>query len=430
MGARIQGIRQRLFFGWWLVGAAALIQMLIGVLMQQSFGAYAAAMTREFGWSRSALGFGYSLSRVETGLLGPIEGWLIDRFGARTIMRLGLVLFGVSLILFSQTRSLWMFYVSFALVSLGATLGGFMPITVALVKWFERYRGRAMGISSIGFAVGGLLAPAVVLSIEEFGWRQTAFASGVLVMVLGIPLTGLFKDRPEDIGEYVDGINPEEKAAFRESHPEHAATFTDVDFTAIEAFRTRAFWMIAFGHGAALTVVTAVMAHAYLHLTESLGYSAGGAAAVLALMTAMQMAGQVGGGILGDRMSKRMIAMGCMSMHAVGLLLLAYFGGVMIAAVGFAVLHGFAWGARGPLMQAIRADYFGTSSFGSITGTSQVITMFGTASGPIIAGILYDRTGSYEIGFTVIAAIAAAGSVFWILATKPAAPVRPPITNL
>ncbi|MDP2326976.1 MAG: MFS transporter [Dehalococcoidia bacterium] len=425
MAVRLQAVRQRMFFGWWLVGAGSLIQMLIGALMQHAFGAYAAALTREYGWSRSQMGFVYSLSRVETGLLGPIEGWLIDRFGARNIMRGGLVLFGLSLMLFSQTRALWMFYLSFGMISVGASLGGFMPITVALVRWFERFRGRAMGISSVGFAVGGLIAPVVVLSIDQFGWRETAFASGVLVMALGLPLTTLFKDRPQDIGQHVDGISPEEKAAYNLANPERGAIFTDVDFTPGEALRTRAFWMIALGHGAALTVVTAVMAHLFLHLTASLGYSDGAAAGIMAFMTAMQVTGQVAGGFLGDRLSKRFIAMACMSMHAAGLLLVAYFGDIFVAAIGFAVLHGFAWGARGPLMQAIRADYFGTTSFGSITGTSALITMFGTASGPIIAGMLYDATGSYEFGFTIIAGIAAAGSIFWVLATKPKPPRRP-----
>ncbi|MDO9445759.1 MAG: MFS transporter, partial [Dehalococcoidia bacterium] len=132
MAVRLQAVRQRMFFGWWLVGAGSLIQMLIGALMQHAFGAYAAALTREYGWSRSQMGFVYSLSRVETGLLGPIEGWLIDRFGARNIMRGGLVMFGLSLMLFSQTRALWMFYLSFGLISIGASLGGFMPITVAI----------------------------------------------------------------------------------------------------------------------------------------------------------------------------------------------------------------------------------------------------------------------------------------------------------
>ncbi len=413
-----------MFFGWWLVGAGSLIQMFIGLLMQHSFGAYAAALTREYGWSRSQMGFVYSLSRVETGLLGPIEGWLIDRFGARTIMRAGLIMFGLCLMLFSQTRALWMFYLSFGLVSVGASLGGFMPITVAIVRWFERFRGRAMGISSVGFAVGGIATPLVVLSIDHFGWRETAFASGLLVIAIGLPLTTLFKDRPEDAGTWVDGISPEAREAYRLANPERAATFTDVDFTAMEALRTRAFWMIALGHGAALMVVTAVMAHLFLHLTESVGYSDAGAASIMAFMTVMQIVGQVVGGFLGDRMSKRFIAMACMSMHAAGLLLVAYMGGVLLAVIGFAVLHGFAWGARGPLMQAIRADYFGKASFGSITGTSALITMLGTAGGPIIAGVLYDITGSYEIGFTIIAAISAAGSVFWVLATKPQPPVR------
>ncbi len=422
----LPSLRRGIFFGWWIAAAGAVIQMLIAALMQHSYGAYAAALTREFHWSRSDLSYVYALSRVETGFLGPLEGWLIDRFGARRIMQIGLVMFGLSLLAFSQIRSLPMFYLTFGLISVGASLGGFMPVTIAIVRWFERFRSRAMGFASVGFAIGGLATPIIVIAIDQFGWRATAFASGVIVIAIGLPLTLLFHNRPEDIGRHVDGIDPEAREAYRLANPERAAMFTDVDFTTAEAVRTRAFWMISLGHGAALTVVAAVMAHLFLHLTESVGYSNTAAASIMALMTVMQVIGQLGGGFLGDRISKRLISGVCMSMHAVGLLLVAYFGSLVVAAIAFAVLHGLAWGARGPLMQALRADYFGSSSFGLITGLSVFITMFGTVGGPIIAGVLFDATGSYEAGFTVIAILAALGSVFWMLATRPAPPRREP----
>jgi OFA family oxalate/formate antiporter-like MFS transporter len=86
----------------------------------------------------------------------------------------------------------------------------------------------------------------------------------------------------------------------------------------------------------------------------------------------------------------------------------------------FAVLHGLSWGMRGPLMAAIRADYFGSASFGTITGVSSMIVMFGMILGPLVAGVLADRTGSYVPGFSVLAALAAAGSVAFWRARRPA----------
>ena len=163
------------------------------------------------------------------------------------------------------------------------------------------------------------------------------------------------------------------------------------------------------------------MVHLFLHLTESFGYSDGRAAFYIGLMTVFQIIGQVFGAGAGDFVSKRLLVVVCMGMHAVGLVLVAYINETW-AVVAFCVLHGVAWGTRGPLMQAMRADYFGRSSFGTIMGFSSLIVMIGTTAGPLIAGILYDRTGSYELAFTIIAVIAAVGSIFFVLSWRPAPP--------
>ena len=181
--------------------------------------------------------------------------------------------------------------------------------------------------------------------------------------------------------------------------------------------------MVAGGHGAALVVVSAVLVHLFLHLTDSLGYSDGAAAAVIGLMTAFQVAGQVAGGYLGDRVSKRVIVGTCMWMHAAALLLVGLVGSPP-AVIAFAILHGLAWGARAPLIAALDADYFGRTSYGAIFGLHSMIITLGLVAGPIIAGVLYDATGSYARGFTVVAAVAALGSIFFMLATRPALPAR------
>ena len=120
---------------------------------------------------------------------------------------------------------------------------------------------------------------------------------------------------------------------------------------------------------------------------------------------------------------KRRIIVTCMAMHVVGLLLLAFATSLWMV-VAFAVLHGLAWGTRGPLMMAIRADYFGRTSYGTIMGFSSMIVMLGMMGGPLLAGFLADRTGNYEAGFTVLAVAAGFGSIFFILAKRPDPPQR------
>ena len=181
--------------------------------------------------------------------------------------------------------------------------------------------------------------------------------------------------------------------------------------------------MISFGHGSALLIVSAVNVHLILHLTENLDYSLAVASVVVTAINGAQMAGTLLGGAIGDRYDKRLLAFACMVAHTLSLLLVAYaVNGLMVFA--FAVLHGAAWGLRGPMMQAIRADYFGRTAYGSILGTSSLITMFGSILGPLIAGVLADRTGDYQLGFTVLAVIAGLGSVFFLLARRPPVPAR------
>jgi sugar phosphate permease len=407
-----------MFYGWWIVAAGFGIEALVGALMFHAYGAYVVLLREEFGWSKTLLSAAFAMARAESGIFGPIQGWMTDRFGPRILIRAGMTILGVALMLFSFIQSPVTFFLTFFLMAVGSSLGGYLPIGVALVSWFRRRRALALSISSSGMAVGGFLVQFVALAMTRWGWRWTAFASGVLVLLVGVPLAQVVRHRPEMFGERPDGDrdDPADLAQRR-------ARIVTVDFTPREAVRTRAFWCIALGHGAALLVVSAVMVHLIVHMTERLGYSLQQGAAVLAMMTVVQLTAQLGGGWVGDRFSKRAICVGCMVAHAAGLLLVAHATAFWMVAA-FAVLHGTAWGIRGPLMSAIRADYFGTASFGTIAGFSSMIVMLGMMGGPLIAGILADRTGSYVPGFQVLAAMAALGSIAFVFATPPPPPNR------
>jgi MFS family permease len=161
-----------------------------------------------------------------------------------------------------------------------------------------------------------------------------------------------------------------------------------------------------------------VNTHAITHIKEGLGYTLSQATLIFTLVTVGQFFGVVAGWVIGDRFQKRLVAGACMLMHAAGLLMITYAAGLVMLAAA-ALLHGTAWGLRGPFMQAIRADYFGRTSIGMIIGLSSVIIVLGNITGPILAGAFADWTGNYRTGFTLLAILSGMGSLFFFMATPP-----------
>ena len=195
---------KRLFYGWYMVAAGSAMQFLQAGLMTQSFGAYVAVLQAERGWSKTALSGAAALQQMETAILGPVLGWFIDRFGPQGMIRVGICVFGLGLMLLSQTDTLPAFYGAFLVVALGSSLCGFFPVNISLINWFERWRARALSSLSIGLALGGISVPLVAWSLQSYGWRATAFASGVIAIVVGLPLAMVIRRRPEDHGLTVE----------------------------------------------------------------------------------------------------------------------------------------------------------------------------------------------------------------------------------
>ncbi len=407
------------FYGWRIVFAGGGLQMLVGALMGQAYGAYVVLLREDFGWSKTMLSAASSLREAESGILGPVHGFMIDRFGPRKVASVGVTILGTGFMLFSQVQSLPAFYGAFIVMSIGASMSGFLTATTAAVNWFERRRATAISLMSAGFGLGGMLVPLTAYSLETYGWRHTAMFSAVIVWCLGLPLAQIYRHRPQDLGLEPDG---EVRAPHVPGpHDPPPLPLGYADYTVGEAVRTRAFWWTSLGHASALFVVSAMGVHLISHVRESLGYTLGQASAVVLMLTFVFMCGNISGGLLGDRVNKRMLVVTCMAMHCVGLLILSHAVNFWMI-LAFVVIHGLAWGWRGPQMTAIRADYFGRSAFGKIMGASNMVIILGTISGPLIAGLMYDRTGSYKVGFDILAVIALSGSVFFLVARKPGLP--------
>lgn len=404
------------FHGWKVSTAGAAIWALQSLIWVQGFGNLAVVLRDQFGWSKTFFSIAFSITRFEGAALSVPVGRSIPTWGIRNIMRTGAVLQMVGFVAVSQIRSQTAFLAAIIVIAAGATLAGFLTITAATVAWFERKRAKALSYNSMGFALGGFAGPAMVWSFATFGWRWTLALAGIVLGIVIWGLAGVMGVSREDLGQPVDGMEP--------AHTEHeprAEGVQDFHFTAKQAAKTSSFWMIALGHSSALLVVSSVMAHLQLFLTEDRSYSPAQAAFIAGLVPLFQFVGTFAGGILGDLFNKRLISSVAMVMHGLGLLVLAY--GTGAAFIGaFVVLHGLAWGARGPQMSALRADYFGTTHFAEIMAWNAAIITFGSIGGPLLAGWLADRTGNYQVGFTIIAGLTMTATLFFVFASPPKQP--------
>ena len=204
----------------------------------QAFGAYVAVLSEERGWSKTTLSGAAALQSVEGALLGPAMGWLVDRFGARALVHIGVVLMGLGFLALSQIDSVGGFYGAIILIALGTTCAGYFPLTITVVHWFQRLRARALSLMGLGLAIGGLAVPAVGWMMQTYGWRNAAIASGILMLAGGLPLARLIRRHPGEVGEQVDGAPAPGLSPAPAADAPAAALPAQRQFTAREAVRT------------------------------------------------------------------------------------------------------------------------------------------------------------------------------------------------
>lgn len=412
------------FYGWWLVPLTGCVMTLATVPLYHAMTVWSVALESQFGWSRGQLGMALTLTRVEGGLMGPIEGWLTDKLGTRRMVLIGFLILGVGFLIFWQVDSLWMFYLAFIVMALGQGLGSWLPMMTCMNNWFARRRSTAMGWANVGGRLGALLlVPAIAWSVDptqdRIGWQMTALILAVVILLAAVPLSLAIRNRPEDYGMLPDG-DQRERPARQETRSAAQARAASGDLTASQAIRTPAFWLIAFGHGFTSMVILAIMTHLGL-LVKDAGFDVQTTGWIVAVYTAVSMAFQLLGGYLGDRAPKNIVLFAFTSLQA-GAVVMLTFASTLPMFYTFAVLFGAGFGGRNPLTTAIRGEYFGRASFGKILGLSTVpMNILLLASSPF-AGYMWDIYGNYTAAFLILAGFNFLGGVLFLFAKRPRVP--------
>ena len=413
---------RRLFYGWVLVGVAALVMVVGTVPMFQGMTAWFVVFENQFGWSRTQLTIAFSLTRVEGSIMGPVGGYLVDRLGPRTMVALGMTLAGVGFLILAGTNSLWQLYVAFVVMSMGTGLGTWLPMMTVVNNWFFRRRAMAMALAMEGFLIGGvILVPVLVWAIDPDipgrpGWRWTAAVIGIFLMAVAAPLSRFVRNNPEDYGEYPDGQPPLPAAA---EHEESAPANEEPNYTWQEAVRTKTFWLISVGHACSSIVIVTMMVHLGPMLTDR-GFSLQTVGWVVATYTAVGAVFTLIGGYVGDRISIRWAIFAFSSVQSVAVAVLVV-GETEAMAYLFGALLGIGFGGRGPMTTAIRGVYFGRKAFASITGISMIPMNVLLLAAPLFAGIMFDATGTYTMSFNVVAVVCFLGSALFLMLGDPAA---------
>ena len=417
---------RQVFHGWWIVTACAAIGAYGGGVYFYGFTLFFNPLMDELQITSAQTSIVFSLTRLEGAFEGAVVGFLIDRYGSRIIMKVGVLMAGIGFLLWATVvDSYWTFIIVYVgVIALGINGGFFHPALAVANNWFIRRRAMAMSILGVAVGIGGaILVPLLSFIINTQGWRTAAFLSGIGLLLFIFPLTFFIRHSPESVGLLPDGAiakSPDEAPlrsdtqqsgdVHQEQHGTAPMLLEEVNFTVGQAFRTSSMWIFLAAITLRFTAHTAIMVH-LAPLMEDQGMStvaAGGAVGLLVLLT---IPGRLIVGWLGDRYAKRKLMSGCLLIQSISLIVL-YTATSVWQLYLFIALWAAAYGA-GILNWAIVGDYFGRARFATLRGLMGLVYSWGAIVGPVYAGWVHDTTGAYTSAILVFAIITGAAMILY-----------------
>lgn len=413
---RLLEARKRVFFGWWVVAAAAAINAVAGGTIWYGFTVFFLPVTRDLNISRAYTSLVFSSSRLEGGIAGPIAGWLTDRFGPKVVSFIGAFIAGLGFLLISQAQSFLYFFLIYLLViGIGINAGFFHSSAAAVNAWFIRRRGTAFSIMAAATSVGGaFLVPVLAFIIGVFNWRVAAIAVGLTLWATCIPLSLLLKRSPESVGLRPDGLPQvaQDAAPSRRVVAEQGR-----DFGVVEALRTPGFWLLGLGITLRMMVTNAVVVHMVPILVWK-GLTEQAAASLVATVAFGVIFSRLALGMAGDRWSKSVVTALGLLVGAGGLLILlnaSTLWHLYLYAIAFIVLDGVV-----PLNWALIGDFFGRKSYATLRGIMGILYSIGVFFSPIYAGRVFDTTQSYQQALLVFTGLLILCALLFATLRKPA----------
>ena len=358
--------KDKIFYGWVVVATFCITGTAIWGI-RFSFGVFFKALESEFELSRAATSAIFSVQMAMGGIFTILAGWALDRFGPKIVVLLMGICTGLSLLLTGQTTALWQIFFTYSLLLAMGTGAIYVIVMSTVSRWFEKKRGLALGIASMGAGMGPLVvAPFATYLLSIFDWRMAFTILGAIAWVVVLPLSRLLKRDPQEIGMLPDG------AEFSQSIIQDKKPFVVEDHLSPgQAFRTRSFWLflcVFFFFSMNLFII---LTHLVPHITD-LGFSLVEAATVLSVAGGAALAGRLLLGTASDRLGRKRVAIICMLLHVIALLWLLWSREMWMFYI-FALIFGIAWGGMGPAMAAIIGETFGLGRIGPLARPGSLV---------------------------------------------------------
>ncbi|MGD9044451.1 MAG: MFS transporter [Desulfobacterales bacterium] len=402
----------RVFYGWWITLACSLIGLYVAGSIFFGFTAFFEPIAAEFAWSYTQISFAVSLRGLEMGIFAPLVGFLADYFGPRKVLFGGIITTGAGLILLAQTQSLAMFYGAFLLLAFGA--GGCTSVVTmtAVANWFRKKAGLALGVVGSGIGAGGLMVLLIVRLIDLYQWRTTLMILGLGMWAVGIPLSLVIRNRPEQYGYLPDGERPSASSQSQEIQD------NGVEIGLKQALKMRTFLYLNLVEVVRMMTLIAVITHIMPYLS-SVGMPRATAGMVAAAIPLIGIIGRFGFGWIGDIYDKRYVMGMTMVFIILGILALSF---VHVRWIIIPFLIVFPLGHAGSMVvrAALVREYFGRNSFGKMLGIIMGSASIGGIIGPTLAGWSFDTLGSYRPIWHVFLGLLVIGTLL-SLKLKPAA---------
>jgi len=328
-------------------------------------------------------------------------------------MLIGVILYGLGIFCVSQANNLAMFYSGFLIIGLGNSLTIHMVPRTTVARWFNRDMGKANGMIAVGLGAGGALLPLLVIMIDAYGWQTSLFILAAGMWILGIPLSLIYRTRPEDYGLLPDG-RPQDDV----QTPGISKSY-DFSTTVKEALKMRAFWHMGLAFMLQAVAIFAVTTHVMPYLA-SLGVARSTASLVVMFIPLASLPARLGFGWLADIFVKKYVAAtACLLISAGSILFWLIDGSSFGLMVAFVIIFGLGLGGITPLRPPLIREYFGTKRFGTILGLTGAFSMIGLVAGPPVAGWVYDNLGVYDPIWLILSGVAQVGAIL-MLSTPPA----------